>query len=918
MFKNSKKTIILLSLSFILFLIILFKNNSFVINRLESSVNTMSYTEISKKALDSTYYFNNMNYSSSYDMSDPFFLKEGSSYYIYSTSCSGIKISKSTNFQKWNFVTKTALDLNNSELDMSNYVCYWAPEVYKYNNKYYMFFTSVDKNNNHRILVAHSLKPEGPFTNAKDVGSKIKNVIDATVFFDTDGRKYMISKNEDNGNIYIEELNNDLLSIKSKSEKLILKLDDGLNKNDLKNYWEIKLLEGPFVIKRNNTYYLMYSTGRFNDYSYTIGYATSNSIYSEFTKKTVSGLGSENVPLLHGSFPVGDTYDSDKNIYGPGHNSIFKVSENEMYIVYHSAVYTDNSFFRRKINFDYIGFDKNGNLFVNGPSKNNQPIPSGVTELNKVNNQLYTVKSNNSVVNTLNDNINYNVNNTALSLGKNSVVKSTVTNTNQIIINTNSLFLGTLWLFSNNNGFNNTSANMILNDKYIVKNISLGNDISAGIAIPEINEKINKIVIKFSSNVNLTEVSLYDKKINSISIKYDVNGGTLKEQVTSNNERISKKGSIITINGNEVGPGMKLSYGESLPLSGLTNYNNPNYVYITKSGYGVISGEEWVDKNGKVYNQDTIYKASDFSGVCDVSKTSCDVILYVNWKKIVNVPMCTSKKYNGKSQILFSSNSNSDYTNSELRGTNVGTYKTTLKLSKGNIWKDKTIGDKTVVCNITSYEIKDAAISDIKDMLYTGKEIKPSPVIKALGNTLVLNTDYILSYKNNINVGTASIIIKAKGNYSGNRIVTFKIKNKLDNIIDTKDSSFIDIINYEILVTPKKKSKTVTRSAFVNGLVINGTYKIYNKDNVEIKKSTDLITTSSKIKVGSITYTIAINGDVNKDGKITMSDLYDAYRFYKKKALLDKIAKKAADYNNDGSINMSDIYDIYRKIKGKI
>ena len=209
MFKNNKKTIILLSFSFILFLIILFKNNYFVINRLESSVNTMSYTEISKKALDSTYYFNNMNYSSSYDMSDPFFLKEGSSYYIYSTSCSGIKISKSTNFQKWNFVTKTALDLNNSELDMSNYVCYWAPEVYKYNNKYYMFFTSVDKNNNHRILVAQSLKPEGPFTNAKDVGSKIKNVIDATVFFDTDGRKYMISKNEDNGNIYIEELNND-------------------------------------------------------------------------------------------------------------------------------------------------------------------------------------------------------------------------------------------------------------------------------------------------------------------------------------------------------------------------------------------------------------------------------------------------------------------------------------------------------------------------------------------------------------------------------------------------------------------------------------------------------------------------------------------------------------------------------------
>ena len=63
----------------------------------------------------------------------------------------------------------------------------------------------------------------------------------------------------------------------------------------------------------------------------------------------------------------------------------------------------------------------------------------------------------------------------------------------------------------------------------------------------------------------------------------------------------------------------------------------------------------------------------------------------------------------------------------------------------------------------------------IENQKYTGKELKPKPTVKYGKKTLVSGTDYIVSYKNNTNLGTASITIKGKGNYEGTITKTFKI-----------------------------------------------------------------------------------------------------------------------------------------------
>ncbi len=58
---------------------------------------------------------------------------------------------------------------------------------------------------------------------------------------------------------------------------------------------------------------------------------------------------------------------------------------------------------------------------------------------------------------------------------------------------------------------------------------------------------------------------------------------------------------------------------------------------------------------------------------------------------------------------------------------------------------------------------------------YTGAEITPEISVRSEGTELVKGTDYELTYKDNINVGTATVIVTFKGNYKGERTVNFNI-----------------------------------------------------------------------------------------------------------------------------------------------
>ncbi|MBR3246176.1 MAG: hypothetical protein IKF90_26310 [Parasporobacterium sp.] len=75
-------------------------------------------------------------------------------------------------------------------------------------------------------------------------------------------------------------------------------------------------------------------------------------------------------------------------------------------------------------------------------------------------------------------------------------------------------------------------------------------------------------------------------------------------------------------------------------------------------------------------------------------------------------------------------------------------------------------------------DISGAVVGSLSAKTYTGKAIKPVPKVTLAGCALVNNTDFTLSYKNNVNVGTATIRITGKGRYTGSISKTFRIKAK--------------------------------------------------------------------------------------------------------------------------------------------
>ena len=71
--------------------------------------------------------------------------------------------------------------------------------------------------------------------------------------------------------------------------------------------------------------------------------------------------------------------------------------------------------------------------------------------------------------------------------------------------------------------------------------------------------------------------------------------------------------------------------------------------------------------------------------------------------------------------------------------------------------------------------IGDASVQ-VFNPIYTGAALTPKPTVKVGTTTLSEGTDYTLSYKNNINAGTATITVTGAGNYTGTITRTFTIR----------------------------------------------------------------------------------------------------------------------------------------------
>lgn len=193
----------------------------------------------------------------------------------------------------------------------------WAPSVNKVGNKYVIYYSQPGKNYKHAIGVAVSDSPTGPFTDlGKLIDSNEQGVeisIDAYLYQE-DGRNYLFWGSF--RSISVLELTEDGTAIKNKATQKRREVAGGQ-------------YEASVVLKRDNWYYLIVSTG---DYSkggtYRIVVGRSQSVFGPYVDKN----GNDMMSVHHELVLKGNSTFSS-----PGHCSrIITDDAGQDWILYHA------------------------------------------------------------------------------------------------------------------------------------------------------------------------------------------------------------------------------------------------------------------------------------------------------------------------------------------------------------------------------------------------------------------------------------------------------------------------------------------------------------------------------------------------------------------------------------------------------
>lgn len=115
-------------------------------------------------------------------------------------------------------------------------------------------------------------------------------------------------------------------------------------------------------------------------------------------------------------------------------------------------------------------------------------------------------------------------------------------------------------------------------------------------------------------------------------------------------------------------------------------------------------------------------------------------------------------------QVAYSSN----------KLTNAGTIEVTATFTGSENYN--AIASKKATLKINAKDISSGNVTlSQTEYIYDGHEKTPNTTVVVNAITLVKDTDYTVTYINNTNVGTATVRITGKGNYSGTKDVTFSI-----------------------------------------------------------------------------------------------------------------------------------------------
>lgn len=315
---------------------------------------------------------------------DPFLLHASDGkYYMYGTSLEdGFEAYVSDSLSNWQPCGKV---YQGGQADQWNVDCFWAPEVYERDGKYYMFFSANYKENptnegeNFKIGVAVSDSPAGPFKDLYDrpIFNPEYPIIDANVYFDDEtGRCYLyfsrccykhsveseiadslkaagVYDNIEESWVYGVEMKPDFSGVIGEPQLLLCppkKLDDAQAEWESRSatHKEVnrRWTEGSYIFREGDTFYIMYSANHYGGEYYAVGYATSKNPLGPFEK-------ADNNPVLQ----------KEGNVLGTGHCMVITLPNDNRYCVYHGRMAENPD--ERVVLISPLEIDKNGKLTVN-------------------------------------------------------------------------------------------------------------------------------------------------------------------------------------------------------------------------------------------------------------------------------------------------------------------------------------------------------------------------------------------------------------------------------------------------------------------------------------------------------------------------------------------------------------------------
>ena len=303
---------------------------------------------------------------------DPFVLKYLGCYWGY---CTGLQadglafgIMRSDDLVHWTFLGGAM------EALPGPWVQYWAPAVYHDNGRFLLYYSAGDETHM-EIRVATAARPEGPFT---DCGHRLTAedfAIDADVFVDDDGSRYLtyatdfLDRSRVGTGVVIDRLL-DPFTLGGDPRPVALPEYDWqlydparLEKDGVPWY----TVEGPFVLKHKSKYYVMFSGGAWKTGTYAVGYAVADDLWDGSWTQVADGR--EVLPIMR-TIPG--------KVLGPGHNSVVRGPDNrQLFCIYHrwSASRAEEQA-TRVLAVDRLEWCGD-RLLILGPTYESQPAPVG-------------------------------------------------------------------------------------------------------------------------------------------------------------------------------------------------------------------------------------------------------------------------------------------------------------------------------------------------------------------------------------------------------------------------------------------------------------------------------------------------------------------------------------------------------------